>query len=67
MATKKVGVTGKYGPRYGRVIREKVLAVKRKQAHPCPQCLRPSLRRVTAGIWECRKCGTSLAGKAYKP
>lgn len=65
--TKKVGITGKYGPRYGRVIREKVLKVTRKQIHNCPECLRPSIRRLSAGIWTCKKCNVTIAGKAYKP
>jgi large subunit ribosomal protein L37Ae len=67
MPTKKVGITGKYGPRYGRVIREKVLSVTKKKTHYCPACLRPSVKRQAAGIWFCRKCGLKFAGKAYKP
>jgi len=67
MRTKKVGITGKYGARYGRVIREKVLSATKAKKHPCPACLRPSMRRESAGIWRCRKCGLKLAGKAYKP
>ncbi|MBL7160343.1 MAG: 50S ribosomal protein L37ae [Candidatus Aenigmarchaeota archaeon] len=67
MATKKVGITGKYGPRYGRVIREKVAKVTKKKKHSCPHCKRPSLKREAAGIWLCKKCGLKIAGKAYKP
>ena len=67
--TKKVGITGKYGVRYGKTIRDQVIAASRTQKawHKCSYCLRFSVRRVSAGIWECRKCGHKFAGKAYKP
>ncbi|MBI4181524.1 MAG: 50S ribosomal protein L37ae [Candidatus Aenigmarchaeota archaeon] len=67
--TKKVGLTGKYGVRYGRMIRERVKAQAEQQQarHPCPACLRPAVERQSAGIWACGKCGHKFAGKAYKP
>lgn len=69
MATKKVGISGKYGPRYGRSIRKTIATVKRgqKAKHTCPSCSRPSVKRIAAGVWSCGKCGVKIAGKAYKP
>ena len=67
--TKKVGIAGRFGARYGTRIRSRVIDVEKqsKLSHPCPNCLKKTLKRITAGIWECKKCGLKLAGKAYKP
>jgi large subunit ribosomal protein L37Ae len=65
--TKKVGVAGKYGSRYGRKIRQRIIKAGSHKKFRCPSCLKLTLRRESAGIWSCRKCGTKMAGKAYKP
>ena len=69
MRTKKVGLTGKYGVRYGKRIKDRYAAVHviQKQKHRCPRCMKPSLKREAAGIWVCVKCGLKTAGKAFKP
>ncbi|MCX6711840.1 MAG: 50S ribosomal protein L37ae [Candidatus Woesearchaeota archaeon] len=65
--TKKVGSTGRYGTRYGKTIRTKVLEVEKKQRkkQKCPHCLRFKVKRVAPGIWLCKKCNVKFAGKAY--
>jgi len=65
--TKKVLAAGKYGARYGRNIRQRVNKVGPQKKFTCPDCLKLTLRREVAGIWSCNKCGTKMAGKAYKP
>ncbi|RLJ07457.1 MAG: 50S ribosomal protein L37ae [Candidatus Aenigmatarchaeota archaeon] len=67
--TKKVGPAGRFGPRYGSKIKERLLEVElqQRQKHPCPACLKPGLKRLAKGIWYCPKCGLKFAGKAYKP
>lgn len=65
--TKKVGVTGKYGSRYGRRVRARVIKAGSQKKFRCPSCMKLTLKRESAGIWKCGKCGTKLAGKAYKP
>jgi len=66
--TKKVGITGRFGARYGATIRGRVLSVEKgRKSHSCPSCLNPAMERVSAGIWECGKCGLKMAGKAYRP
>lgn len=67
--TKKVLSTGKYGVRYGKKIRERLLDVEKDQRkrHACPQCLKLTFKRQASGIWSCGKCGAKYAGKAYKP
>jgi len=67
--TKKVGITGKYGPRYGTKTKKivKEIEVKERQQRVCPYCERLALKRIAAGIWYCRKCKTKFAGGAYFP
>jgi len=69
MPTKKVGSTGRYGPRYGTRTKKIIAAIEaeQKKKHPCPFCERPALKRLAAGIWLCRKCGKKFAGGAYFP
>lgn len=68
--TKKVGSTGRFGPRYGAKLRRRVLDIEKKRAEPhrCPSCAtKGSLKRKAAGLWVCKKCGTVFAGGAYVP
>ncbi|MDD5959270.1 MAG: 50S ribosomal protein L37Ae [Methanobrevibacter wolinii] len=67
--TKKVGITGKYGARYGRKAKRsvKVIEENMKKNHVCPQCDRPGVKRIAAGIWKCKKCGAVFTGGAYTP
>jgi large subunit ribosomal protein L37Ae len=67
--TKKVGITGRFGARYGRKAKRTVKAIEEnmKRDHVCPQCDRPAVRRISAGIWKCRKCGNVFTGGAYLP
>lgn len=67
--TKKVRAAGKFGVRYGKRIRERFIDVHKVQKgkHICPRCFSTRLKRVSTGIWECKKCGLKFAGKAYKP
>jgi large subunit ribosomal protein L37Ae len=67
--TKKVGLTGKFGPRYGTKTKKMVLEIesKQKKEKVCPFCERPALKRLAAGIWYCKKCKMKFAGGAYFP
>ena len=66
-ATKKVGSTGRFGVRYGLTIRQRVLAVEKKQKPKteCPSCHKISIKRLAKGIWECNKCDHKFAGGAF--
>ncbi len=68
MKTKKVGSTGRFGARYGKTIRQKVLAVEKKQKKKqiCPYCKKPTAKRVALGIFLCKKCDSKFTGKAYE-
>ena len=66
--TKKVGPTGRFGVRYGKRIRQRVIEIERKQRKPqrCPSCHKAKVKRIAAGIWQCKKCNLKFAGKAYE-
>ncbi|HUR61119.1 MAG TPA: 50S ribosomal protein L37ae [Candidatus Thermoplasmatota archaeon] len=67
--TKKVGTSGRFGPRYGALHRRTVANVEKvqKAAHPCARCGSISVYRIHTGIWDCQKCGYQFAGGAYAP
>jgi large subunit ribosomal protein L37Ae len=69
MATRKVGTAGRFGPRYGKTIRQRVIDVEKKQKgwHSCPYCKKPRVKRVSVGIWECKSCRHKFTGRAYEP
>jgi large subunit ribosomal protein L37Ae len=69
MSTKKVGIAGKFGARYGKSVKDRFRDVSKasKAKHKCPNCLKLGIKRLAPGIWECKKCGHKMAGKAYKP
>lgn len=67
--TKKVGPTRGLGARYGATVRKRYIKVvtELKKPHTCPQCGFQRVKRVSVGVWECRKCGFAFAGGAYTP
>ena len=68
--TKKVGSSGRFGARYGRKIKKKLVDVEKlqKAKHTCPFCKKVGgVKRLAAGIWTCKKCDAKFAGKAYTP
>lgn len=67
--TKKVGITGRFGPRYGSTVRKRVRKIEErmKQKHQCPQCRTKAVKRVAIGIWKCKKCDFTFSGGAYLP
>lgn len=67
--TKKVKSAGRFGSRYGVKIRKNIIIQDklRNTKWKCPDCLKKTLKRESAGIWSCKNCGVKLAGKAYRP
>ncbi|MBD3254115.1 MAG: 50S ribosomal protein L37ae, partial [Candidatus Lokiarchaeota archaeon] len=62
--TRKVGITGKYGARYGSTVRKRARAIleemKSKDTR-CPRCeTKGSVNRVSTGIWHCKKCDATF-------
>ena len=67
--TKKVGTSGRFGPRYGIRVRKRIASIEaeKNKKHSCPDCSYKSVKRRDTGIWECRHCGLVFAGGAYTP
>ncbi|XP_015781178.1 60S ribosomal protein L37a [Tetranychus urticae] len=65
--TKKVGVVGKYGTRYGASLRKMVkkIEVTQHSKYTCTFCGKETMKRSCVGIWSCRGCGKTVAGGAY--
>jgi large subunit ribosomal protein L37Ae len=67
--TKKVGTSGRMGPRYGVRVRKRIADVEAesKGRHECPVCHGVALGRSATGIWICRRCGAKMASSSYMP
>jgi len=61
-------MSGRFGSRYGKRIRQDVLKAdkKAKAKYRCPSCSRTSVKRLSSGIWQCRKCNVKFASGAYE-
>ena len=67
--TKKIGIAGKFGPRYGVRIRKRIKTVDtmKGKRHECPYCHHTSVKREAAGIWVCSHCDAKFTGGTYNP
>ncbi|KAK3302369.1 60S ribosomal protein L43 [Achaetomium macrosporum] len=65
--TKKVGISGKYGTRYGASLRKlvKKQEVSQHARYTCTFCGKNTVRRSAVGIWSCKSCKKTMAGGAY--
>lgn len=65
---KSSGSAKRLGVRYGRTTREKIGNIERtsRAFHSCPYCTKNTVRRLAAGIWQCRHCNSKFSGAAYK-
>lgn len=65
--TKKIKSAGRFGTRYGRRIKERVIKIEsdQKRWQKCPYCKANRVKRISLGIWQCRKCYKKFTGKAY--
>lgn len=65
--TKRFGSVKRFGSRYGRTSRNKVAHHEAftKKTHLCPYCNRKGVKKVSVGVWGCKKCGAKFTGKAY--
>merc|ERR1711882_13733 len=67
--TKKVGITGKYGTRYGASLRKTVkkMEISQHSKYTCTFCGKDKMKRQATGIWGCsdKNCRIQVAGGAY--
>jgi large subunit ribosomal protein L37Ae len=65
--TKKVGITGKYGTRYGSTLRKLIrkIEVSQHSTYHCAFCGKNTVKRTCVGIWHCKSCRKTVAGGAY--
>lgn len=68
MKTKKLGSVARFGARYGKRTKTKFLTVETAQKAPqkCPYCSKTVVKRLSVGIFQCKKCDSKFTGKAYK-
>jgi large subunit ribosomal protein L37Ae len=66
--TKKVKSAGRYGARYGKKVRTKIVGVESKQRikQKCPFC-KGTAKRLSKGLWKCtrKKCNKKFASDTY--
>ena len=65
--TKTGGSAKRFGARYGRTTRSKISDIEKTMRNKikCPYCSKMRIKRVAAGIWQCRNCGVKFSGAAY--
>ena len=65
--SKKTKSAGRFGPRYGKKVKDKLVKVETKQRvkQNCLFCNKKGVKRKAKGIWECGKCGKTYASNTY--
>ncbi len=66
---KKIKSAGRFGARYGKKIKTKLIKVEEKQRvkQECPFCKKIGVKRISKGIWQCtrKKCNKKFASNTY--
>ncbi len=65
--TKKSKSAGRFGARYGRLTRARLVNVEQKQNKKqiCPFCKKPGAKRLSKGLWHCKKCNKKFASDVF--
>ena len=63
----KLGSAKRFGARYGSKPKHKFAKIEKEQRkkHKCPYCSAIKVKRISIGIWHCRRCNAKFTGKAY--
>ncbi|MBD3361166.1 50S ribosomal protein L37ae [Candidatus Woesearchaeota archaeon] len=64
---KGLGPAKRFGTRYGATTKHRLATIEKEQKKPqlCPYCSKPKAKRISYGIYECKKCNSKFTGKAY--
>lgn len=64
---RRYGAAKRFGARYGRKLKQKFAEVEslQRQKYACPYCSYIKVKRLAAGIWQCRKCDSKFTSRAY--
>jgi large subunit ribosomal protein L37Ae len=63
---KLLGATGRFGVRYGQATKKRIDAIEKiqRKKQKCMFC-NGRAKRLSKGIWQCKRCGKKFAGHAY--
>ncbi|MGQ9542856.1 MAG: hypothetical protein ACUVTM_02025 [Candidatus Bathyarchaeia archaeon] len=66
---RKIGLGGGLSTRYGTAPRRVYVEIltQMRRRHECPRCQAMAVKRLSVGLWYCRKCGNQFTGGAYTP
>ncbi|WP_455281504.1 transposase [[Eubacterium] cellulosolvens] len=66
---RKTRLGGGLATRYGTAPRRRHIdiLVRLRKKHECPKCRVRAARRLSVGLWQCRRCGNQFTGGAYSP
>jgi len=64
---KKIKSAGRFGARYGKRPKATLIAVeiKQRKKQKCPFCKKTGLKRLSKGLWYCKKCNKKFAHDVY--
>lgn len=64
---KKTKSAGRFGARYGRSVRARLVKIEEKQRkkQKCPFCKKLGVKRLSKGIWKCYKCNKKFASDTF--
>ena len=64
---KKTRSAGRFGAKYGKSIRAKLVEteIKQRKKQKCPFCKKFGAKRISKGIWKCSKCNKKFASNTY--
>lgn len=66
---RKTRLGGGLSTRYGTAPRRRHIdiLVRLRKKHECPKCKVRATRRLSVGLWQCRRCDNQFTGGAYFP
>ena len=66
--TKKQGIVGKFGTRYGGSLRKivKKYEISQHAKYNCQFCGKDQVKRQAIGIWKCKSCLRTIVGGSWQ-